>query len=73
MNTRSIVSIGKACSIIQAMPTAVRAAAAELRINPELIINGVPHYAEDDVERIGQHVHRSAVGCNRASRGGNRD
>jgi hypothetical protein len=50
---KAVGASGKACSIIQTMPSTARAAAAELHIDPQLIINGVPHDAKDDIERIG--------------------
>jgi hypothetical protein len=58
MKTLSIISLGHACSILQAMPTAVEQAAAALKVRPAAKINMVPHYAERDVERIGQYLRK---------------
>jgi hypothetical protein len=56
----SIVAIGRACTILQAMPDRIREAAAELNIQPAMIINLVPHYAEVDLKIIGEHLFEQA-------------
>lgn len=51
-STTSIVSIGKACELLQAGINRIRVAAAELGIKPALTINLVDHFNEDDLDRI---------------------
>jgi hypothetical protein len=53
---QSIHSIGHACQLLQAMPTAIRDAAEALKIEPAIRINGIPHYVEADLERIRKHL-----------------
>lgn len=50
--TKSIISIGKACSLIQAMPERIRGAADALGIEPAMRINNIDHYTEADLQRI---------------------
>ena len=54
--TKSVVSSGKACALIQYMPERIKRAAVELNINPVLRINCIDHYDEDDVQRIGDYL-----------------
>jgi hypothetical protein len=58
MKTKSIIAIGRACSLVQAMPNRIEAAARELGIEPALRINLVPHYAESDINRIGEYLNQ---------------
>ena len=55
MNT-SIVSLGQAAALIQAMPSAIRKAAEEMDIKPALRINMIDHYDEHDIERIAEYL-----------------
>jgi hypothetical protein len=57
--SNSIIAIGKAVSILHVMPGRIRAAAGELGITPAIKINGVEHFDETDVDRIGQHLEQS--------------
>lgn len=52
-STQSIVSIGKSAELLQAGMVRIRNTAAELGIKPALTINGIDHYDEADIERIG--------------------
>jgi hypothetical protein len=49
---QSISSIGNVCSQLQRPYAAVQRAIVVLKIKPALVINTVPHYSDDDVERI---------------------
>ncbi len=65
--SNSIIAIGKAVSILHVMPNRIRAAAGELGISPAIKINGVEHFDETDVDRIGRHLEQSqpqAAGSN---------
>lgn len=57
--SNSIIAIGKAVSILHVMPSRIRAAAGELGITPAIKINGVEHFDETDVGRIGQYLEQS--------------
>ena len=57
--SNSIIAIGKAVSILHVMPNRIRAAAGELGITPAIKINGVEHFDESDVGRIGQYLEQS--------------
>ena len=51
--TQNIHSVGMICQLIQQMPSKIRSAASDLGIAPVLTINGVAHFSEKDVRRIG--------------------
>jgi len=68
MNATSIVSIGKACSIIQAMPDRIRAAASELGIAPAMVINDVTYFAAADIAKIGAYLHSQQTAGNELQR-----
>jgi hypothetical protein len=57
--SNSIIAIGKAVSILHVMPNRIRAAAGELGIVPAIRINGVEHFDESDVGRIGLYLEQS--------------
>lgn len=69
--TRSIISIGQAAALIQAMPSRIAAAAAELNIAPAMRINGVAHFEEADIQRIADHLRRETAGGPVAQRAAN--
>ena len=58
----SIVSIGKAAELLQAGMVRIRNTAADLAIRPALTINGIDHYDEADVERIGDKLRERKAG-----------
>ncbi len=60
--TTSIVSIGKAAELLQAGMVRIRTTATDLGIKPALTINGIDHYAEMDVERIGVRIREVSEG-----------
>lgn len=60
--TTSIVSIGKSAELLQAGMVRIRNTAAELGIRPALTINGIDHYDEADVERIGERIRERKAG-----------
>ena len=65
MNTnepKHLESIGHACTTLQASYGAVRRALEEVGAEPAMIINGVAHYAESDVERAGERLRARAQG-----------
>jgi hypothetical protein len=64
----NIISIGKAVSIVHAMPARIREAAAALGIEPEMRINGAEHYAEADVERIAEYLGQQVLAGNSLAR-----
>ncbi len=49
-------TIGHACATLQASYGAVRRALEALGAQPAMVINGVGHYAEADVERAGERL-----------------
>ncbi len=59
--SNSIIAIGRAVSILHAMPNRIRAAAGELGISPAIKINGVEHFDETDVDRIGRHLEQTST------------
>jgi hypothetical protein len=63
--SNSIIAIGKAVSILHVMPNRIRAA-GELGISPAIKINGVEHFDETDVDRIGQHLEQNASAIGRS-------
>jgi len=52
--TFDIVSLGKACSILQAHPQRIREAAQKLGIVPTARINHVDHFSATELEQIRQ-------------------
>ena len=56
MTTMDISSIGRASALLQQMPKRITAAAAQLRIEPVLRINGVDHYDDTDLQKIRQYL-----------------
>ena len=59
MNTPTlidVVSLGKACSILQAHPQRIREAAEELGVEATVRINHVDHFDVAALERIREHL-----------------
>jgi hypothetical protein len=60
-------TIGHACATLQASYGAVRRALAEVGAEPAIVLNGVAHYGEADVERaaeqLQQHRQRDVQGA----------
>jgi hypothetical protein len=52
----SITAIGIAARAFGQLPQRIEATAAELDIKPACRINNVPHYADDDLQRIWEHL-----------------
>jgi hypothetical protein len=51
---RDIVSLPRLAVTLQALPARVRAAAAEIGVEPVMSIDDNPHYAAADVEKIAE-------------------
>jgi hypothetical protein len=62
---QALETIGHACSTLQASYGAVRRALAEVGAQPVLIVNGLAHYAEVDVERAGERIAKARRGAGR--------
>jgi hypothetical protein len=56
ISATSISSIGQVCQTLQASYSAVRRAIEALGLQPALVINGVPHFADEDVDLIAKHL-----------------
>ena len=54
--TLDIVSVGKACSILQVHPQRIREAAETLNITPSARINEISYYDAAALERIGEYL-----------------
>jgi hypothetical protein len=52
----SISAIGNVCTQLQRPYGAVQRAIEQLSIKPAIVINTVPHYSDDDIERIAKHL-----------------
>ncbi len=59
--TQSIISVGQAAALLQAMPQRIKAAALEIGVSPAMVINGVTHFDERDLERIGERLREGAA------------
>jgi hypothetical protein len=53
---KHLETIGHVCATLQASYGAVRRALAEVGAEPVLILNGLAHYAETDVERAAEQL-----------------
>lgn len=51
-----LASLSHACVVLQEMPGAIQRAASELGIAPVVMIDGRPHFAAADVNRIRDHL-----------------
>lgn len=56
--TQSLTTLGCLCQMLQRSPDTIRKAMQELSITPAMIINMRAHYADEDVERIREHLAR---------------
>ena len=63
--TQHLETIGHACATLQAPYGTVRRALEAVGAQPAMVLNGVAHYAEADVERAGERIAEA-----RAKRGG---
>jgi len=54
--TLDIVAVGQASSQLCCAPGLVKQAAADLGIVAPMTINGIPHFASDDLNAIGERV-----------------
>lgn len=57
----AIRSIGNAAVLLQADTRRIAAAAAALHIKPALILNGVDHFKETDLEKIRRRLQAAKV------------
>ncbi len=55
-HTQHLESIGHICATLQKPYGVIRRALAEVEAEPAIVLNGVPHYAEADVERAAERV-----------------
>lgn len=55
MTTESLNSIGFVCQTLQRAPGHIRKAADKLGIKPAVLLNGIPHYADEAVEQLRRH------------------
>jgi hypothetical protein len=62
----SIHSIGHAAQLLQVMPGRITQAAKVLGIEPAARINGIDHYDESALERIGDHLRTKKESSNHA-------
>ena len=53
-----ISSVGHICAALQRPYGTIRKAIEELGLTPAVIINMVAHYADDDVEKIREHLQK---------------
>lgn len=61
--TTHVVSLGEVARELATSCSRVVKAAADAGVNPVLVVDRVPHFAADDVERILEHLRdESAVG-----------
>jgi hypothetical protein len=58
--TSNMASMGFICQMLQRTPGTVRRAIEDLRITPTVVINTRAHYADEDVERIREHIERES-------------
>lgn len=58
VETQSLVSVGRIATILQRGPESVRAAADRAKVRPALILNGIPHFDENDVPKIRRELLR---------------
>lgn len=54
----SISAIGNVCAQLQRPYGAIQRAIEQLGIEPAIVINTVPHFSDDDVERIREHLYK---------------
>jgi hypothetical protein len=54
--TQHLETIGHACTTLQRPYGVIRRALAELGVEPAMVLNGVAHYAESDVERVAERL-----------------
>jgi hypothetical protein len=54
--TQHLESVGHICASLQKPLGVIRRTLAELGAEPAMVLNGVPHYAEADVERLAERL-----------------
>ena len=52
MSTIELTSVGQAAALFQRHPSSIRKAAEELDIEPRFVLNSVPYYDAEDLERV---------------------
>ena len=57
--TKHLETIGHLCQTFQQPYAAVRRALDEIGAHPAVVINGVPHFAEADVERAAEQLQQA--------------
>ena len=63
--TQHLESIGHICATLQRPYGVIRRTLAEVGAEPAMVLNGIAHYREVDVERVAEHLAQA-----RAKRGG---
>ena len=59
-HTQYLESVGHLCQLFQRPYAAVRRALDEIGAQPTVVINGVAHYAEGDVERAAERLQQAS-------------
>jgi hypothetical protein len=54
--TQHLESVGHICTTLQRPYGVIRRTLAELGVEPAMVLNGVAHYAEADVERVAERL-----------------
>ena len=60
MATQHLESVGHICASLQKPLGVIRRALAELEVEPAMVLNGVAHFAEADVERVAERLRDKA-------------
>jgi hypothetical protein len=55
-NTKHIESIGHLCQTFQRSYAVVARTLQEIGAEPVVTINGIPHYGEQEIERLGERL-----------------
>jgi hypothetical protein len=55
----SISAIGNVCAQLQRPYGSIQKAIEQLSIKPAIVINTVPHYSDDDVQLIAEHLSKA--------------
>ncbi len=57
--TQHLESVGHICASLQKPLGVIRRTLAELGAEPAMVLNGVAHYAEADVERVAERLEQA--------------
>ncbi len=69
--TQHLESIGQICATLQKPYGAIRRALADVGAEPAIVLNGVAHYAEADVERAAERLQQCKCNTQGVATGGN--